>query len=277
MRTLVQVSDLHFGAIDESLLDPLRGRVAALAPDVLVVSGDLTQRAKAAQFQAARRYLDSLPHPQVIVPGNHDVPLYDVVRRFLSPLGKYRRYVAPEEETAFLDEELAVVGVSTVRSLVVKAGRINVRQVERVRTIFRDAPAGATRVVVTHHPLELPSAWDEQDQVAGRASMALASLAQCGADVYLSGHLHRAHSGDVEAFVEARRGSPLIVAAGTATSTRGRGEANSFNVLRIDGGRIAVEHFCWDDAARDFSAGPARVFRRAPGGGWQQSEQGKEA
>src|SRR3954468_24673289 len=128
MRTLVQLSDLHFGAIDESLLDPLHRRVTALRPDVLVVSGDLTQRAKAAQFRAARRYLDSLPRPQVVVPGNHDVPLYDVVRRFLSPLGKYRRCIAREAETAFVDDELAVVGVSTVRSLVIKAGRINAGQ-----------------------------------------------------------------------------------------------------------------------------------------------------
>jgi 3',5'-cyclic AMP phosphodiesterase CpdA len=270
MRTLVQLSDLHFGAIDESLLHPLRRRVAALQPDLVVVSGDLTQRAKAAQFRAAREYLDSLPQPQVVVPGNHDVPLYDLARRFLSPLGKYRRYVASEAETAFIDDELAVVGVSTVRSLVIKAGRINVRQVERVRAIFRTTPASATRIVVTHHPLELPSGWDQQKQVAGRASMALQSLAQCGADVYLSGHLHRAHSGDVEAFAQARRGSPLIVAAGTATSTRGRGEANSFNVLRIDAGRVAVEHFCWDEASRDFTAGPARVFKRLSEGGWEK-------
>ena len=268
MRTLVHLSDLHFGAIDEGLLDPLRQRVAALRPDLVVVSGDLTQRAKAAQFLAARRYLDSLPRPQVVVPGNHDVPLYDLARRFLSPLGKYRRYLAPEAETAFLDDELAVVGVSTARSLVIKAGRINAEQVERVRAVFGSAPAGATRVVVTHHPLELPAAWDEQHQVAGRAPMALESLAQCGADVYLSGHLHRPHSGDVASFARAHRGSPLVVSAGTATSTRGRGETNSFNVLHVDAAQIAIEHFCWDDAARDFSARTARVFRRLLGGGW---------
>src|SRR4051812_18927113 len=128
MRTLIQLSDLHFGAIEPALLEPLRRRIAALKPDLVVVSGDLTQRAKAGQFKAAREYLDSLPRPQVIVPGNHDVPLYDIARRLLSPLGKYRRHFAPEVETAFVDDELAVAGVNTVRSFVIKAGRINVRQ-----------------------------------------------------------------------------------------------------------------------------------------------------
>ncbi|HZZ94217.1 MAG TPA: metallophosphoesterase [Usitatibacter sp.] len=273
MRTLVQLSDLHFGAIDEELLEPLRSAVAAVAPNLVVVSGDLTQRARPGEFRAARAFLDSLPYPRLAVPGNHDVPLYAVSQRLLSPLRRYRRHFAPEVETSFVDEEIAVVGVNTARSLVIKAGRINEEQVRRALSIFRAAPRGATRIVVTHHPLELPSLWREHKQLAGRAAMALETLAEC-ADVYLSGHLHRTHSGQAESFAEARRGAPLIVAAGTATSTRGRGETNSFNVLRIRRGEIEVEHFCWDERSREFGGAGARAFRRMPGGGWQPVAQG---
>ncbi|MES2900668.1 MAG: metallophosphoesterase, partial [Pseudomonadota bacterium] len=91
MRTLVHLSDLHFGKVDETLLAPLRELIIRLAPDVLVVSGDLTQRAKSEQFEQARAYLDTLPCPQIIVPGNHDISLYNVFRRFLQPLTRYKR------------------------------------------------------------------------------------------------------------------------------------------------------------------------------------------
>ena len=103
MRTLVHLSDLHFGRVDERLLEPLARRVHALAPDVVAVSGDLTQRARTAQFRAARRFLDTLPQPLLVVPGNHDVPLYNLWQRFLHPLAKYRRYISEEVEPAYID------------------------------------------------------------------------------------------------------------------------------------------------------------------------------
>src|SRR3954470_9400307 len=96
MRTLVHLSDLHFGRVDPALLDPLRELVQALAPDLVVVSGDLTQRARTEQFEAARGWLDSLPGPQIIVPGNHDIALYNVFRRFVHPLKRYKRYITDE-------------------------------------------------------------------------------------------------------------------------------------------------------------------------------------
>jgi len=131
VRTIVHLSDLHFGRVDRELLEPLRDRVRALEPHVVVVSGDLTQRAKPGQFREAKAFLDSLPQPQVVVPGNHDVPLYNVFQRLFSPLGKYKRIISRDLEPEFIDEEVAVVGVNTARSLVLKDGSINSRQVER--------------------------------------------------------------------------------------------------------------------------------------------------
>src|SRR3954469_3155841 len=156
MRTIVHLSDLHFGRVDATLLEPLRRRVSALEPRVVVVSGDLTQRAKPEEFQAAKHYLDSLPAEKIVVPGNHDVPLYNVFQRFVTPLSKYRRYISRDLEPAHIDDEIAVVGVNTARSLVFKGGRINRGQVEAVRGKLCTLPERITKVVVSHHPFDLP-------------------------------------------------------------------------------------------------------------------------
>ena len=132
MRTLVHLSDLHFGRVDASLIGPLTSHIAQLAPDVLVVSGDLTQRARSKEFVAARAFLDTLPSPQIIVPGNHDIPLHNLFDRFLRPLAKYARYIADDLEPMYVDDMVAVVGINTARSLTVKDGRINQAQMDRV-------------------------------------------------------------------------------------------------------------------------------------------------
>src|SRR5437868_2776966 len=130
MRTIAHLSDLHLGRVDGALLDPLRRRLRELEPDLVVVSGGLTQRARLEQFRAARAYLDTLPGPQLVVPGNHDVPLYNVFQRFVRPLARYRRVVSRDLQPVFIDEEIAVIGVNPARSFVFKGVRINESQVE---------------------------------------------------------------------------------------------------------------------------------------------------
>src|SRR3989440_566563 len=133
MRKIVHLSDLHFGRVDESLVGPLVRAVNEAVPSLVVVSGDVTQRARTAQFREARAFLEQLPRPQVVVPGNHDVPLWDVLARFRSPLEKFRRHIADDLEPFYEDEEMVVAGVNTARSLTHKYGRVNERQVERLR------------------------------------------------------------------------------------------------------------------------------------------------
>jgi 3',5'-cyclic AMP phosphodiesterase CpdA len=268
MRTVVHLSDLHFGKVDVKLLEPLRRRVLEIAPDVVVVSGDLTQRAKPEEFRQARAYLDTLPKPQVIVPGNHDIPLYNVFQRFFSPLDKYRRYISAELETSYIDGELGIVGVNTARSLVFKGGRINEDQVERVKDLLCKLPEEATKIVVTHHPFDMPDDWDDQHQVVGHAAMALKALARCGADVYISGHMHKAHAGEPSFPFDIGGFRALMVAAGTATSTRSRGESNSFNALRVSPRHIAVESYEWDERAGEFNVIRTANFHHTPQG-WE--------
>jgi 3',5'-cyclic AMP phosphodiesterase CpdA len=261
VRTLVHLSDLHFGRVDPALLQPLRSRIAAIEPDVVVVSGDLTQRARRRQFKEARAFLDTLPSPQVVVPGNHDVPLYNVFGRFMAPLESYRRYIHDNPEPAHVDEEIAVLGVNTARSLTFKGGRINEEQVEILRARLCALGDDVTKVVVSHHPFDIPVHWDK-DHIVGRAPMAVRILARCGADVFLAGHVHLSHAGDTSERYSITGFAALVVQAGTATSNRSRGEVNSFNALHVEPRRIAVDRHLWDAAARDFRIASKQVFER---------------
>ena len=266
MRTIAHLSDLHFGRVDHALLAPLREAVTRLHPDVVVISGDLTQRAKPHEFREARDYLDTLPSPQIAVPGNHDVPLYNVFQRFFTPLKKFRRYICADHEPDYIDDEIAIVGINTARSLVFKGGRINQEQVSGIREKLCSLDHAVIKMVVTHHPFDLPAEWDE-DHIVGRAPLAMKTLAACGVDILLAGHAHMSHAGDTTARYRIGDFAALVVQAGTATSTRGRGETNSFNVLKIMPDQIAVERHAWEKAHRDFFVASAERFQRT-GEGW---------
>jgi 3',5'-cyclic AMP phosphodiesterase CpdA len=245
MRTLIHLSDIHFGRVDERLLAPLKATIEAMQPDVVVVSGDFTQRARTAEFKAARAWLDTLPQPQIVVPGNHDIPLYNVAARFLTPLTKYRRYITPDLAPEYVDDEIAVMGLNTARSLTIKDGRVNREQLQRLEERLSKVDPKLTRIVVTHHPFDLPEGFKEDDLV-DRAPMAMEAFSKCGVDVLLAGH----------------------VQAGTATSTRGRGETNSFNVLRIAPDEIQVDRYSWRDETTSFEVATIEIFRH-DGDTWQ--------
>jgi 3',5'-cyclic AMP phosphodiesterase CpdA len=272
MRTLVHLSDLHFGAVDESLLAPLRATIEGIAPDVLVVSGDLTQRAKSEQFEAARAYLDTLPGPQIIVPGNHDISLYNVFRRFIKPLKRYKRYITDDLDPIHVDQEIAVLGVNTARSLTFKDGRVNQEQVAKICEKFNGLDAAITRIVVTHHPFDLPASADEADLV-DRAPMAMEAFAKCGVDLLLAGHLHMSHANDTSERYPISDYAALVVQAGTATSTRGRGEVNSFNVVRVEPARVEVDRYGWDILGSSFALLQTETFLRS-GNVWSEHNEG---
>ena len=274
MRTLVHLSDLHFGRVDAALIEPLLAAVTTIGADLVVVSGDLTQRARSAEFRAARAFLDRLPAPLIVVPGNHDVPMYRVWERFLSPLGKYRRHITDDLEPAFVDAEIAVVGVNTARSLTFKNGRINPAQMAAIRSRFDAAGDAVTKVVVTHHPFDLPTTHSDEDDLVGRAGTAMQVFAQCGVDLLLAGHFHTGHAGATARRHPIAGYAALAVQAGTTTSTRGRGEVNSFNVLRVEPTQVVVEPWLWDVASGSFSAERKARFERDPRdpGRWVEAE-----
>lgn len=270
MRTLVHLSDLHFGRVDPALTRPLIDHVAETRPDLVVVSGDFTQRALASQFREAREFLDVIPFPTLVVPGNHDVPLWNFPARFLWPLRNYRRHITRDLEPFFADDELAVAGVNTARSFTRMYGRIGRDRIALLREQFRGVPPNRTKIVVTHHPFDLPPGYKNHKQLVGRAALAMETLAASGVDLLLSGHLHLVHTGLTAERYKITGYSALVVQAGTAMSTRGRGEVNSYNVIRIDHGEIGVERVEWIAEESLFRLATTRHYVRRESG-WEEA------
>jgi 3',5'-cyclic AMP phosphodiesterase CpdA len=266
MRTVVHLSDLHFGRIDPSLVEPLRRAVMDAQPDLIVISGDFTQRARRSQFAAAREFVRSLQRQTLVVPGNHDIPLYDVVERLAAPLRRYRQYISAELEPDYEDDELVVIGVNTARALVFPfgEGRINERQVDRIVQRLAPVASAKLRVIVTHHPFDLPPGVHER-RLLGRSAEAMARLGAVNADLFLSGHLHISHVSHTVDRYEAAGHSALIVQAGTV-STRSRGEQPSFNVLRMQRPEIELTRHSWDDHEADFASQLVGRYRHSSSG-----------
>ncbi len=260
MRRIAHLSDLHFGRTDPAVLLALTATLRETKPHVVVVSGDLTQRARNREFAAARDYLASLAVPLIVVPGNHDVPLYNVYMRAFHPLARYRRYFGDDPTPCFIDDEIAIVGVNTARAMTFKDGRINSDQAAHVCRRVESLSGEVTRIVVTHHPFEA----SDGDRV-GRADMAMAHFADCRIDLILSGHLHAVGTAFSTGRYRLEGYSALLVQAGTATSIRRRGEPNSFNLIHVDGSEVAIERQVWDAARRVFTVAAADRFRRTAG------------
>jgi 3',5'-cyclic AMP phosphodiesterase CpdA len=264
MRTLVHLSDLHFGRLDPAVLEPLRRAVHDARPDLVAISGDFTQRARRTQFAAARAFMDTLQPPKLVVPGNHDVPYWNVARRFFQPLTRYRNYIAEDLEPEYEDDEMVVIGVNTARALAHGGGRISTRQVDRIVQRLSGVPPSLVRIIVTHHPFDLPPGVQER-RLLGRARMAMARLSRANADLFLSGHLHLSHASRAAERYRLEGHSALIVQAGTV-STRSRGEQPSFNLLRIQRPDISLVKYVWDPASNAFASSDWGRYRHSPDG-----------
>lgn len=269
---LCHLSDLHFGHHDAHIAEALAADVVAQAPDLVVVSGDFTQVGTEAEFRAARAFLDGLGLPYFAVPGNHDVPARNLLRRLFDPYGAYRRYINDELEPLLERNGVVVAGIRTSRRARAELnwahGSISRGQLERLATRLEGTAPGAVRIVVAHHPLMQPEGPVEKPmRLVRRADLALETFARLGVRLVLSGHFHlsytRSHGQAVE---EAPTGltraaaAPILVAqAGSAVSTRLRGAANGYNVIDIAEGQIALTVREWN------------------GTGWQALERAKAA
>lgn len=264
MASIAHLSDVHFGRHDPTIVESVETFLAEKRPDLVVISGDFTQRARVEQYKMACAFVDRIEQsglPVLAVPGNHDVPLYDVARRFARPLGRYKKFIDDDLCPYFENDELEVLGLNTARSFTIKDGSVSHEQMNRIRQAFAGGAHGRTRILVTHHPLFAMPIGEEgaMTRVANRHGDALAAAADAGVHILLAGHFHRSFSKSAREMVE-NAGAALVVQAGTATSTRLRGdEKQSFNWIEAHKGRVDIEVQAWEEGG--FVAGKPATFR----------------
>jgi len=266
---ILHISDLHFGPpylppVGDVLLDT----ATWINPDLIVVSGDLTQRAKPEQFEQAARFMDRLPDvPHVVVPGNHDVPLYRIVERLTDPHRHYQRIIQNDLNTVLGTHEAIIVGLdSTAPRSAISNGRIHPSKLDFCRDAFQNVSPDLARIVVAHHHFA-PAPDYLHDQTMPKAKRAIKLFVELGVELILGGHLHRAYIGNTLDFYPAagREHGIVIVQCGTTTSRRGRGrerEKNSFNEIDLTENTIVVTHHVFDDDDGEFAPLSRHEFAR---------------
>ncbi len=266
---ILHISDLHFGPPYAPQVGLALLRAAGeIEPDIVIASGDFTQRAKRDQFQAARAFLDRLPPvPLVAVPGNHDVPLFRVFERLSRPHALYREHISAELDHVYRCKEAVIVALdSTAPHRAISNGRLHRGQLEFCEKAFEDAPEGAARIIVAHHHFA-PAPDYERDQTLPQARRVINCFVDLGVDMILGGHLHRSYIGnslDVYPGNHRDRGI-IIVQCGTSTSRRGRGkerEKNSFNVIVIESELLNITHHMYVEQAGRFAPVSRHTFPR---------------
>lgn len=252
MSVVLHLSDPHFGTEQAPVLEALAGLARQLQPDLVVMSGDITQRARSVQFDAARRLIEQIGAPAVVIPGNHDIPLFNVGARLFRPYAGFHAAFGEALAPVHRSGQLLVIGVNTTRWYRHKNGEVSADQIGRVSAELARASPAQLRIVVVHQPAAVLREKDAHDLLRGHQE-ALRRWAEAGADLVLGGHIHLPY---VLAAPHGAR-TVWVVQAGTAVSSRVRaGTANSVNVLRWQGntgdGLCQIEQWNYAEDARGF-------------------------
>lgn len=268
MRTIVHISDLHFGRVDEKRILPLSRLIKKITPDIVVISGDLTQRAKAEEFIAAEAFIRSLKQKVLVIPGNHDIPLFNLFARIFTPFKKYSKFINADLSPFYMDSEIAVLGINSVRRDRATSGKIKDAEFKRAEELFKDLDPKVVKIVVAHHPFDLiPSetkSYKPLHTAMKGSKKSIKRLTKIGVDVFLSGHLHVFNAGaSIRHKIEGYSG--IMVQAGTAISTRTHNGQVSFNVLKIDKKKILVEHYAGGKGSPNYSLVSKSKFIHADG------------
>lgn len=275
MRTIVHLSDLHFGRLDKSRIGPLLEEIRRINPNVVVISGDFTQRARTSEYRDARDFVQSISQPIISIPGNHDVRyLNSPLARFLEPFGRYKRYINPTLEPVYLDNEIAIAGLNTSRASKIVDGKVSKSQIDKLKNWFKELPKNVIKIVVTHHPLDLPPHWPDR-KLAIRAEKAIAGLGEAGVDLYMSGHYHLSFVSRTADRYKIDGYSAITVQAGTLSERRRKDEfkpaeeqdqqLQSFNIIEVDHHHIKIKTYLWNITRGGFEQVDEHTFKYSKG------------
>ena len=255
MTVLLQVSDPHFGTEQAEVVAALERFAHALQPDVLLLSGDITQRGTAAQFALARAFVERLRVPAVLaIPGNHDISLFNPLRRLFAPYRRFARAFGTLLEPEFESPDVLVLALNTTRRYRHADGAVSAAQIERTARRLAAATPAQWRIVVVHQPVAVTRPADDHNLLHGHAR-AVRHWAAAGADLVVGGHIHLPFVLPLRARWPDLARPMWAVQAGTAVSTRVRADVgNSVNVIRIAApGEPDAQRHCsverWDHAA----------------------------
>ncbi len=262
MTRLVHLTDLHFGLARPDLVVPLAEAVRAVEPDLVIVSGDLVQRARTSQFQAARDFLDGLQLPWIAVPGNHDIPLFNLPARLLHPFRAYQQTISPELEPILALNDLRIYGANSVLPTAWRRGIARPSTIARISRDMLAGPRDVTNILIFHHPFEEPPGFRKGE--TRHADEALATLAGAGLHLILSGHLH--HWNPAPGIDKENARPVLQVQNGTALCGREGERQHVFAVLDIDGPDLKLTPFLAIGQPARYVPGPVTAYRRGSGG-----------
>lgn len=263
--TVAHISDLHFGREIPERVAGLLADLTAQEPDLIIASGDLTERALHRQFRAARSFLDRLPAPYLVCPGNHDVPLYRLDERLLRPTHRFRRHISADLGPVHHGRGFTALGLNSAHGRTWKSGRVEAAALARLCAAAEAAPAGDLRIVAAHHPF-LPPPDAPDARLVDDAESILTAMAESGVDLIVGGHIHRAFAGDARRVFPRLPGQLLVAQAPTATSIHLRDRPNGYNLIHFGETFVEVSVRYWSADQDGFEADSTQRFPRVPRG-----------
>ncbi len=274
MQTILHISDLHAGPpFNADKAELVVQEAAEIKPDLVVISGDLVQRAEfTKQWRQVRALLARLPQPQLIVPGNHDMPQYNQVARYLWPFRSYRKHISTNLQPLFECDDMVVIGLNTARSFTIEGGKLSAAKIAYLERTLKQYPAQVCKIVVMHHHVvQSPGPLKERKPVIDGAAATLEALDRGGAELVLCGHIHTSYVGNTLEFDPNLRQGTIIAQSGTTTSRRGRlwqRGKNSFNVIEIEAEVIRISQRMYIEDAARFVPVAEHVFPRRSAGAY---------